>query len=85
VQKKKTYCCFGSPLARIAAEQGRIQLGFDFGTAKSPNCRGFTPEEFQKLDFSKIDFSEWLETYVQPEIMGQSWLSRLYVHPVWSL
>jgi hypothetical protein len=69
VQKKKTYCCFGSPLGRIAAEQGREQLGFGFGTAKSPECRGFTPEEFQKLDFSKIDFTEWLETYVTPEMM----------------
>ena len=69
VQKKKTYCCFGSPLGRIVAEQGRSQLGFNFGTAKSPNCRGFTPEEFQKLDFSKINFSEWLNTYVKPEMM----------------
>jgi hypothetical protein len=69
VQKKKTYCCFGSPLGRIIAEQGRDQLSFNFGTAKSPNCRGFTPDEFQKLDFSKINFSEWLDTFVNPEMM----------------
>jgi len=59
LQKKKTYCCFNSVLARIVQEQGREQLGLDWGSPKSPNCRGFTPEEFQKLDFSKMDFSEW--------------------------
>jgi len=61
IQKKKTYCCFHSVLARIIQEQGRQQLGIDWGSPKSPNCRGFTPEEFQRIDFSKIDFSEWYE------------------------
>jgi len=60
VQKKKTFCCFNSVLGRIIQEQGRPQLGIGWGDAKHPNCRGFTPEEFQKIDFSKIDFSEWL-------------------------
>jgi len=68
VQRKKTYCCFSSPLARIIHEQGRPQLGIGWGTPKSPNCRGFTPEEFQKLDFSKIDFSEWIEEKVKANI-----------------
>lgn len=68
VQRKKTYCCFGSALARIIGEQGRQQLGIGWGTPKSPECRGFTPEEFQKLDFDKIDFSEWFEHYVEPEM-----------------
>jgi hypothetical protein len=39
-------------------EQGKPQLGLDFGTAESPNCRGFTAEELQKLEFSKLDLSE---------------------------
>jgi conjugal transfer mating pair stabilization protein TraN len=64
VQKKKTFCCFSSPLARIIHEQGRPQLGIDWGGPKSPNCRGFTIDEFQKLDFSKIDFSEWVNMIV---------------------
>lgn len=59
LQKKKTYCCFHSVLARIIQEQGRKQLGISWGDPKSPNCRGFTPDEFQRIDFSKIDFSEW--------------------------
>ena len=64
VQKKKTHCCYNSKLGRILQEQGRLLLkNFgstgSWGSPKSPNCRGFTPEEFQMLDFSKIDLSEW--------------------------
>ncbi|MEM3986834.1 MAG: conjugal transfer protein TraN [Candidatus Methanomethylicia archaeon] len=66
VQKSKVYCCFNSKLARIIHEQGRPQLttfGPDggWGSAKRPNCRGFTPEEFQAIDFGRIDFSEYIE------------------------
>ena len=43
----------------------------DWGSAKSPNCRGFTIEEFQMLDFSKIDLSEWINNYVEPEVKQQ--------------
>jgi len=70
VQKARVYCLFSSKLARIVHEQGRPQLksfGSDggWGTAKSPNCRGFTPEEFQNLDFSKIDLSEYIGELTQ--------------------
>ncbi len=64
VQKAKGYCCFNTKMARIIHEQGRPQLqvfGTDggWGAASSPNCRGFTPDEFQALDFSRIDLSEY--------------------------
>lgn len=63
VQKKATYCCFNSKLARIVHEQGRLQLqSFAdnlWGQPKSPRCRGFTVQEFQMLDFERIDLSEW--------------------------
>ena len=32
-------------------------MGISWGSGESPQCRGFTPEEFQKLDFSKIDLT----------------------------
>ena len=57
VQNSKGHCCFGSKLARIIHEQGRPQLGISWGSGESPQCRGFTPEDFQKLDFSKIDLT----------------------------
>lgn len=57
---KQTHCKFNSKLARIIHEQGRPQINLSWGDAKSPECRGFTPEEFQRLDFSKIDLSEYV-------------------------
>jgi len=64
VQHKKTYCCFNSKLGRIIQEQGRPQLKSfgptgDWGSGKHPNCRGFTTDEFQMLDFDRMDLSEW--------------------------
>ncbi len=59
VQKKKTYCVFNSKLARILHEQGRPQINIAWDGAKAPNCKGFTPEEFQKIDFSKLDLFEF--------------------------
>ena len=68
LQHKKTFCCFSSPLARIIQEQGRKQLGISWGEPKHPNCRGFTMEEFQKIDWNKIDFSEWINEEVIPNV-----------------
>ena len=57
--RKETHCCFKSKLARIIHEQGRVQLGMNWGSAESPNCSGITIEQLQSLDFSQIDFSEF--------------------------
>ncbi len=62
VQRENAYCCFNSKLGRIIQEQGRSQLKTfpqGFGSPESPQCRGFTTDEFQMLDFSKIDLSEY--------------------------
>lgn len=53
-------CCFNSKIARIIHQQGRPQIKRGWGSSQSPDCRGFTPDEFQKLDFSKIDLSEYI-------------------------
>ena len=63
VQEADVYCVFNSKMGRIIQEQGRLQLqrfapGGKWGSANSPNCGGFSPEEFQMLDFSQIDLSE---------------------------
>jgi hypothetical protein len=76
IQRKKTYCCYNSKLGRILQEQGRALLknfgmSGSWGSPKNPNCRGFTPEEFQMLDFSKIDLSEWygdIQVHTQQQI-----------------
>lgn len=75
VQKAKVYCCMNSKLGRIIHEQGRLQLkkfapDGQWGSAEDPNCVGFTPEEFQMLDFSKIDMSEYF-TDIQTKAIQQ--------------
>lgn len=69
VQKKKTFCCYSSPLARIIIEAAHEQLNIPWGDPKHPNCRGLTPEEFQRLDFSRIDFSEWINYEIRQNII----------------
>lgn len=58
LRKKTVFCCFGNKFAKLLQEQGKSQLGLNFGSPESPNCRGFTPEELSKIDFSKLDLSE---------------------------
>jgi conjugal transfer mating pair stabilization protein TraN len=69
VQEAEVFCCFNSKLARIIQEQGRPQLKsfnpnpWGVATDDGPgnaDCRGFTSTEFQMLDFSKMDLSEYL-------------------------
>lgn len=49
--------CFNSKLARTVQEEGRKQLGISWGTPERPVTRGFTLEEFQQLDFTKMDLT----------------------------
>lgn len=58
VTSKDAYCCFGSKLSRILQVQGRQQIGKPWGKPKNEQCKGFTIEEFQRLDLSKMDFTE---------------------------
>ena len=60
-EPKERPSCFSSPLARIVQEQGRAQLGRSFGSARHPECRGFTMEELGMLDWDSMDLSEWVE------------------------
>lgn len=57
--KTSTFCCFRSKLGRIIHEQGRPQLGVDWGSAREPACEGFSAEQLAAIDFSSIDFSEY--------------------------
>jgi hypothetical protein len=56
--KQYTYCCFPTKLGRIFHEQARRQIGISWGDAKNPNCRGLTLQELQRVDMTKINFSE---------------------------
>lgn len=50
-----TYCSFNSVLAKIINMQGKPQLGLN-----TSDCAGLTTEQISKIDFHKIDFSEFV-------------------------
>ena len=83
VKKKSSFCCFGSKLLKAFQEQGRVQIHLGWGEPKHPMCRGFTIEEIQRIDFSKLDLSEVFEDLMknyQPQKlqgMGQKIGERL--------
>lgn len=82
--KKQTNCCFSSKLGRIFHEQGRPQLtafGADggWGPPRSPNCRGFTPEEFQSLNFGSMDLSEYVQD-IEDRMQGAQPLLEQYMN-----
>ena len=57
---KHHFCCFSNILEKIIQEQGRAQLGMNFGSGGNSDCRGLTLEELERIDFSLIDFSEFV-------------------------
>lgn len=60
LEKKRSYCLFDSKLAQIVQQQGRQwQLGIGFGEAKSPDCRGISANELQRIRFDNLDFSHF--------------------------
>jgi hypothetical protein len=64
------YCVFPSKLSAIIQKEGRnAQLHIPFGKAKSPDCRGITPQELGHINFDKLNLSP-----IEQELM-----SRLHV------
>jgi type-F conjugative transfer system mating-pair stabilization protein TraN len=58
LQKRTTYCCFGTKIARLLQEAGHRQLGLSWGDPQHPQCQGLTPEQFSRIDLTQVDFSE---------------------------
>ncbi|ENG7912459.1 conjugal transfer protein TraN [Acinetobacter baumannii] len=54
LEETRSYCCFKSILAKLINRQGRAQLGMSLET-----CEGIKIDELQKLDFSKMDLTEF--------------------------
>lgn len=63
-----TYCCFPTKLSRVLQQEGRKQLGIDWGSSKAPNCRGLNQDEIHRLDLAKIDLSEAYNTIPSVEM-----------------
>ncbi len=63
IERRESYCCYKTPLARIVAEQIRTkspQVAGDYGSAKNPQCGGFTTTQLASFDWSLLDTSEWV-------------------------
>ena len=56
VKRERVWCLFGSKLGRILHQQARPQLGIGWG-----NCRGFTVAEIERIDFDRLDLTEFTE------------------------
>jgi conjugal transfer mating pair stabilization protein TraN len=71
IRHKETHCCFNSKISRMINEAARVQLrGLDWGTAESPSCAGLTLAQFQSMDLSTVDFSEFYVD-IKPEDPNQ--------------
>ncbi|WP_242519295.1 conjugal transfer protein TraN [Halochromatium roseum] len=67
IEKQKAFCCFNTPLARIINEQAYPQLGRSWGEPEHPNCRGLSLQELERLDWARIDLSEWIALLTQAD------------------
>lgn len=59
----KVYCVYDSKLARIIGDYGRAQLGEGYGDPRHPHCGGFSITDFQRLNFSAMDFVDPIYIY----------------------
>jgi len=60
IERRKAYCCFNTPLARILNEQIRPQLGRGWGESDVPDCSGIAVEDFSRVDWEQVSLDEWL-------------------------
>lgn len=68
LEKKESYCCYNSRLSRIFNEQGRLITGKSYGNPKTPDCSGFTLDELENLDMSRMDLSEFVREIVPKDL-----------------
>jgi conjugal transfer mating pair stabilization protein TraN len=68
LDKRESYCCFDTVLAKTLIVEGQKKLGKSLGSGKNPDCSGFSVEEIKKVDFKKADFTEFFEVSVVPNL-----------------
>ncbi|PTT91013.1 conjugal transfer protein TraN [Pelomonas sp. HMWF004] len=60
MEYQDNYCSFNSVLARIINIQGKRQLGLPI-----EDCAGITAQQLSAIDFSKIDFTDFVASIMQ--------------------
>lgn len=71
IETTSAFCCYNSVLSKVINQQGRAQLGMGSGSAKAPDCSGFSVAQLQALDFTRIDLSEFTSS-IQANLPNQS-------------
>lgn len=61
IEEKRSFCCYGNKFSKIMANASRQQGLQTWGDGENTNCDGIAITDLNKLDFSKIDFSELYE------------------------
>jgi conjugal transfer mating pair stabilization protein TraN len=67
IERRKAYCCFNTPLARILNEQIRPKLGRGWGEADEPDCSGINVLGFGRVDWDRVNLDEWLAILAETE------------------
>ncbi|GMQ49662.1 conjugal transfer protein TraN [Vibrio sp. 10N] len=69
IEKRNVHCAFDSPLSRIMMEQiyKQPQMGLDWGTPESPNCRGIGIAELDKVDWDQVNLDEWIGILIKTD------------------
>ncbi|MEM4591786.1 MAG: conjugal transfer protein TraN [Sulfolobales archaeon] len=76
IEKKRSFCCFNSQLARILQESCfRPQLGRGWGSPKNPDCGGIALSDFQRVDLGNPDCVRAIEDWISQR--AQSFQERL--------
>ena len=59
IRRSRAWCVFGSKLGRILHQQARPQLGLGWSS-----CRGFSVAEIERIDFDRLDLTEFTENLI---------------------
>lgn len=60
MEYQSNYCSFNSVLARVINIQGKQQLGLPI-----EDCTGITAEQLSAIDFTRIDFGDFVDSIMQ--------------------
>jgi len=80
IRKEEVYCTMKSELGRMVQEQGRAQLGMTWGSADTPQCDGFTVDQFSALTFQAMDFTEWYKNVsanIDPAVITKEMATKI--------
>lgn len=78
VEKRDSYCCYGSQLARIIQEIAHQQLNIPWGSAEHPNCANLTVSQLSQLNFDTPFAQQKLAEIIQEvEMSAQEKFERI--------